>query len=600
MSKVEEERGSAEEYTEDGSVDLKGRPVLRSNTGRWKACSFIVGYEVFERMAYYGIASNLVLYLTNKLHEGTVTSANNVNNWVGTVWMTPILGAYIADAHLGRYWTFVIASAIYLTGMSLLTLAVSVPALRPPSCGNGIKEEDCNVRASLLQKGLFYCALYIIAIGTGGTKPNISTMGADQFDDFEPKERVQKLSFFNWWMFSIFFGTLFSNTFLIYIQDNVGWNIGYGLPTVGLMVSILVFLVGTPYYRHKLPLGSFTRIFQVLVAAVSKWNVPVPSDPKELHELSLENYSKSMKFRIDHTPSLRFLDKAAVKRGPNSPWMLCPVTQVEETKRMAKMIPILTATFIPSTMLAQVATLFVKQGTTLDLTMGPHFKIPPACLTAFVTIFMLISIAIYDRLFVPTVRRYTKNPRGITLLQRMGIGLVLQITVMITACFVERKRISVARENHKLNKDDIVPLSIFILLPQFALMGVADSFAEVAKIEFFYDQAPDGMKSLGTSYFTTSLGVGHFLGSFILTTVSDLTKRYGHRGWILNNLNISRIDYYYALLASLGILNFIFFLFVANSFVYNTDETQKDLQEAIEVSPDKASPKDPALEAGPI
>lgn len=75
---------------------------------------FVAGYEVFERMAYYGIATNLVLYLTNKLHEGTVQSSTNVTNWVGTVWMTPILGAYIADAHLGRYRTFVISSAIYL------------------------------------------------------------------------------------------------------------------------------------------------------------------------------------------------------------------------------------------------------------------------------------------------------------------------------------------------------------------------------------------------------------------------------------------------------------------------------------------------------
>lgn len=61
-------------------------------------------------MSYYGIASNLVIYLTKMLHEGTVTSANNVTNWVGTV-----LGVYIADAHLGRYWTSVIASAIYLS-----------------------------------------------------------------------------------------------------------------------------------------------------------------------------------------------------------------------------------------------------------------------------------------------------------------------------------------------------------------------------------------------------------------------------------------------------------------------------------------------------
>lgn len=64
-------------------------------------------YEVFERMAYFGIASNLILYLTKKLHQGTVTSANNVTNWVGTIFLTPILGAYIADAYLGRYWTYI-------------------------------------------------------------------------------------------------------------------------------------------------------------------------------------------------------------------------------------------------------------------------------------------------------------------------------------------------------------------------------------------------------------------------------------------------------------------------------------------------------------
>ncbi|KAH7517421.1 hypothetical protein FEM48_Zijuj09G0061700 [Ziziphus jujuba var. spinosa] len=307
MEKVEE-KGPAEgkdDYTEDGTVNLKGKPILRSKTGGWRACSFIVGYEVFERMAYYGIASNLVVYLTGKLHEGTVTSSNNVTNWVGTVWMTPILGAYIADAHLGRFWTFVIASAIYLLGMGILAISVSVPALRPPSCGDGIKELDCHKRATKLQVGIFYGALYIIALGTGGTKPNISTMGADQFDYFEPKERIQKLSFFNWWMFSIFFGTLFSNTFLIYIQDNVGFAVGYGLPTIGLAFSVMVFLIGTPFYRHKLPSGSpIPRIAKVLVAAIRKWKLSVPNDPKELYEFKLEEYAKSKIFRIDHTPAL--------------------------------------------------------------------------------------------------------------------------------------------------------------------------------------------------------------------------------------------------------------------------------------------------------
>ncbi|CAN0897609.1 Protein NRT1/ PTR FAMILY 5.3 [Linum grandiflorum] len=109
-----EEKGD-DVYTQDGTVSLRGTPVLRSKTGRWQACSFMVGYGFLERMAYYGIATNLVVYLGERLHEGTVQSSNNVTNWAGTVWILPVLGAYIADAHLGRYWTYVVAASIYLS-----------------------------------------------------------------------------------------------------------------------------------------------------------------------------------------------------------------------------------------------------------------------------------------------------------------------------------------------------------------------------------------------------------------------------------------------------------------------------------------------------
>lgn len=188
--------------------------------------------------------------------------------------------------------------------MSLLTLSVSIPSLKPPACHDP-NPENCP-KASTLQLAVFYGALYTLAVGTGGTKPNISTIGADQFDDFEPKEKAQKLSFFNWWMFSIFFGTLFANTVLVWLQDNIGWTLGYALPTLGLAVSISVFLAGTPFYRHKAPSGSpFTKMAQVFVASVKKWSVSVPSDPKELYELDMEAYEKKGKFRIDSTPSLR-------------------------------------------------------------------------------------------------------------------------------------------------------------------------------------------------------------------------------------------------------------------------------------------------------
>lgn len=68
----------------------------------------------------------------------------------------------------------------------------------------------------------------------------------------------------------------------------------------------------------------------------------------------------------------RFLNKACVESGSStcSEWMLCTITQVEETKQILSLIPIWVATFIPSAMIAQINTLFVKQGATLDRSIG--------------------------------------------------------------------------------------------------------------------------------------------------------------------------------------------------------------------------------------
>lgn len=191
--------------------------------------------------------------------------------------------------------------------MCLLTVAVSVPTLKPPPC-----KATCEP-ASTSQLGVFFGGLYILALGNGGTKPNISTIGADQFDEFDPKERMHKLSFFNWWMFSVFLGTLFANTFLVYLQDNVGWTVGYGIPTLGLIISVIIFLAGTSFYRHKVQQGSpFTRMARVMVAAVRKWKVPIPNDPKELHELDSEVYTRKGKFRIDSTNSIRLVSNTTI------------------------------------------------------------------------------------------------------------------------------------------------------------------------------------------------------------------------------------------------------------------------------------------------
>lgn len=144
---------------------------------------------------------------------------------------------------------------------------------------------------------------------------------------------------------------------------------------------------------------------------------------------------------------------------------------------------------------------------------------------------------------------------------------------MVVASLTERYRIRVAKDNGVVENGNQVPLSIFVLLPQFVLMGTADAFLEVAKLEFFYDQAPESMKSLGTAYSMMSLGAGNFISSFLLSTVSRITRGEGHQGWIRNNLNASRLYYYYAFFAVLNLLNFVFFLVVVRLYVYRAEVT---------------------------
>ncbi|CAN1240658.1 Protein NRT1/ PTR FAMILY 5.1 [Linum grandiflorum] len=568
--------------TQDGTVDIRGRPILASKTGKWKACAFLLGYEAFERMCFYGIASNLVNYLTTQLHEDTVSSVRNVNNWSGAVWITPILGAYIADTYLGRFWTFTISSLVYvlhttnlmLQGMVMLTMAASLKSMKPKST------------SSPSQIAFFYLSLYVIAVGSGGTKPNISTFGADQFDELDPLEKKLKASFFNWWMFSSFLGGMVANVGLVYVQENLGWGLGYGIPTAGLLMSLFVFYIGTPIYRHKVVNNVESpaeHVRSVFVAAFKNRKLMLPEDPDQL-------YVGSGKRRVLHSPVsllppvvIRCLDRAAILtpstegNTKNIP-PPCTVTQAEETKLILGMLIIWFVTLVPSTLWAQINTLFVKQGTTLDRTLGgtiAAFQIPAASLGSFVQISMLLTLPLYDRIFVPFMRSRTGNPRGISLLQRLGIGFLIQIVAVAVAYAVEVKRMHVIRGRGNYKPNSTVPMSIFWLLPQYVLLGIGDVFNAVGLMEFFYDQSPEEMRSLGTTFFTSGIGVGNFLNSFLVTVVDKATSPAasggGGKRWIGNDLNDSRLDYYYGFLMVLSTLNMGAFVWASSRYVYKKE-----------------------------
>ncbi|VAI80763.1 unnamed protein product [Triticum turgidum subsp. durum] len=543
------------EFTKDGSVNLRGQPIIASRTGRWKACSFLLGYEAFERMAFYGVASNLVVYLTTQMRQETVSSVRSVNNWTGAVWMTPI--AYVADAFLGRFWTFTVASLIYLAGMVMISLAVSLKPLHPHCTADG----DC-APATRQQVAFFYAALYTVAIGAGGTKPNVSTFGADQFDDFDAREREIKASFFNWWTFSTFTGGLVAMLVLVYVQEEVGWAVGYAIPTVGLALSLVLFYVGMPFYRHKpvrrsTAAGPARLIGKVLRAAYSNRGCQLTGELNE-HDTAAAGRGNGKRLLLHTRENFRFLDKAAmVSDSETARHAPCTVTEVEEVKLIAGMMVVWLVTLVPCTIPAQVNTLFVKQGTTLDRSLGA-VRIPAASLGSFITISMLISIPIYDRVLVPLLRRRTGDPRGITLLQRLGVGCMLQALVVACACLVEVRRMRVI-------------LSVFWMLPQYVLLGVGDVFNTIGVLEFFYDQSPEGMQSLGTTFYTSGLGVGNFLNSLLVTLVDRTTRASVGKSWIGDNLNDSHLDYYYVFLLVLSVANMALFVWVAMRYKYKKE-----------------------------
>nr|XP_048324607.1 protein NRT1/ PTR FAMILY 8.1-like [Ziziphus jujuba var. spinosa] len=101
-------------YTKDGTVDYRGNPANRKETGTWKACPYILGNECCERLAYYGMSSNLVRYFEHRLNQEGSTASKNNSNWSGTCYTTPLIGAFLADAYLGRYWTIAAFSIIYV------------------------------------------------------------------------------------------------------------------------------------------------------------------------------------------------------------------------------------------------------------------------------------------------------------------------------------------------------------------------------------------------------------------------------------------------------------------------------------------------------
>lgn len=231
----------------------------------------------------------------------------------------------------------------------------------------------------------------------------------------------------------------------------------------------------------------------------------------------------------------------------------------------------------------------VLQASTMDRRIINNLKIPPASLSVFGILGMAATVAIYDLVGVPLLSKFTKSRRGLSLKQRMGIGVALTCVATAVSAAVEGKRRNTAiQEGFSDDPKAVVNMSAMWLAPQHCLHGIAEAFNAIGQIEFYYSQFPKSMSSIAVALFSLGMGVGNLIASLIVNIVDDVTKRGGNVSWVSRNLNEGHYDYYYWVLTILAVVNV--FYYILCSWAYGSEDDKVEGEEEEDMKPNYPPP----------
>ncbi|KAH9290460.1 hypothetical protein KI387_034577 [Taxus chinensis] len=474
----------------------------------WKTFPFIIGNEVCSYAATSGMVANIIVYLTTQFNIKNIQAVNIINISTGGSQLGPLIGALLADTYLGRFWTIAIGSVLSFLAMVILTLTAIISSLRPPACSSQVQVEACH-GPSTAQYAILSLYFAFSICGLGGVSFISSAFGADQFDK-ETADRMKKIqAFFNWYYFGLYSSVIVATTVIVYIQAN----------------------------RH----------------------LELPSNPDDYY---YEKITESG--RLPLSQQLRVLNKAAVKTSedfpsegeinPNS-WRLCSVDKVEDLKSILKTLPIFSALIIPYIMICTASSFMVLQALIMDRHLGSHFQIPAASFVVFILLSSVVVLPIYDRAIVPFAAG-----RGIkfTCLQRIGMAMVVFCVGLGVAAAVERKRLNVEKSA------SVEAMSALWLIPQNAIIGLSTPFQSVGSIDFFYNEFPETARSTAIGLISAATAAGLYLSSLLVSIVHK------NSDWLTNDLNHSRLDWFYALVCGMGVVNSCYFMTLARWYKYKT------------------------------
>ncbi|KAL3877158.1 hypothetical protein ACJMK2_034906 [Sinanodonta woodiana] len=470
------------------------------------ACILVT--ELCERLTYYSVVANMVLFCTSKL-KLTSDEASNVN-WVftGTVYIIPVFGGFVADAIAGKYNTIFGSGLIYLLGLFLLPASAV-------DYKNWFKaEEDLSLEA---RKGFFFLGLVFVAIGTGGIKANVGPFGALQVDDLG-KDAVQ--SFFNWFYWFINVGAMVAYSGVAAIQQNIGFDYGFLVPLISMFIALIIFVMAKNKYRNIPPGDSvLSKSFRVCFQACRR------------------NCS---------------FESALIEKGGSF-----DKEMVNGVAALTHVLPVFILMIVYWAVNTQMGTSLFLQSERMDISIGGK-QMPVALLSIFNTIIILILIPIMDRIVYPLLTKFGKNPSH---LQRMGIGMILATLAMVYAAIIEiiRKKNGYFMQTIADDKFNASYISMFAQVPEFALIGSSEVFTSISGLEFAFSQAPSFMQGLMMGLYLMTSG----LGSYLTTLIVFIVQRATNDDWFPKEPNDGHMEYMLFLIAGLMVLNLLVFIFVA-------------------------------------
>ncbi|XP_078323604.1 solute carrier family 15 member 1-like isoform X2 [Crassostrea virginica] len=353
-----------------------------------KSVYFILGNEFCERFSYYGMRAVLILYLTNWLGFSEDVGTAIFHSFVMLCYLSPLIGAVLADGYLGRYKTILIVSLVYAAG----NLVMAITALPPPEWyGPAV-------------------GLILIGLGTGGIKPNVSSFGADQFRADQEKERY---TFFSAFYFAINLGSMLSIVLTPILRADVKcygnecYPLAFGIPAALMVLATIIFIAGSSLYKKVPPSGNligrvFKCIWSGMYGKLKSWG---SSDKKE-HWLY---YADSSKFEHEFIREVQILLKVL--------FMFLPA-------------PLFWA------LSDQQGSRWTLQAEKLNGDMGVFGTIKPDQMSAINPLLILLLIPIFEKFIYPCLEKCKCLHRP---LQRMSAGMILTMISFIMAGFLQMK-----------------------------------------------------------------------------------------------------------------------------------------------------------------